>query len=127
MPRHVPALLALLATLAGPAAPAAAQAVDPDVRCLMLSNFFTNAEKDPARKQMALASATFFLGRIDARLSPAQLKAQIVGMGKAINKDNAGPLMTACARQLAAKQRSMVAISQSLAAAQPKKPVTPGR
>lgn len=58
-------------------APASAQAPDNDVRCLTVSKFFAAIEKDPGKKQLSVASAFFYLGRIDARLSTAQLKAQL--------------------------------------------------
>lgn len=102
------------------ASPGAAQAVDPDVRCLVLSNWFARSDKDPGRKQLAAASATYFLGRIDARLSDAQLRTQVVALGKSLNKDNAGPLMNACVRRFADKQKAMLAMGQSITAGQKK-------
>lgn len=102
------------------AAPALAQAADADVRCMMAGNVFGKAEKDPAKKQLALATGLFFSGRADARLSPAQLKAAILAQGKALTTENVADAMTVCARTFQAKQRGLVTIGQQIAGSQPK-------
>ena len=60
----------------GMATPATAKSSDPDVWCLILSKFFIVKGTDTTRKTPL--SAKFFLGRLDARLSADQLKAQIM-------------------------------------------------
>ena len=91
-------------------APVSAQGPDNDVRCLTTSKFFAATEKDPQKKQLAVASAFFFLGRIDARLSPAQIKAQLVAPGALIKQSEAGSIMNACAKKVQVTQRSLQAI-----------------
>jgi hypothetical protein len=112
----VAAMGALLSTT-----PASAQAADNDVRCLTASKFFAATEKDPGRKQLSVASAFFYLGRIDARLTPAQLKAQLTAPGSLIKQSEAGAIMTACARKLQATQRSLQVLGQAVGAPQSKK------
>ena len=80
--------------------PAAAQGVDEDVRCLLASNLFTKAEKDPAKRQVATMAAYFYLGRVDARMSGQQLAAALKAQRTALNAETAGPIMTACAKKL---------------------------
>ena len=95
-------------------APASAQGPDNDVRCLTTSKFFASTEKDPQKKQLAVASAFFFLGRIDARLSPAQIKAQLVAPGALIKQSEAGALMNDCAKRVQLSQRSLMMIGQTI-------------
>jgi hypothetical protein len=91
-----------------------AQAVDRDVRCLIASNVFAQSEKDAQKRQVALASSFFFMGRLDGRVAPAQLKAQVLAQSKTLNKDNIGQTMDACAKAVQAKQQSIAAIGQQL-------------
>lgn len=105
-----------------PCTPAVAQSVDQDVRCILAGNAFGLAEKDPAKKQLALATGLFFAGRADARLTPAQLKAQVAVQGKALTTSNAAETMTACARTFQDKQRSLQAIGREVAQSQQKPP-----
>ena len=101
--------------------PAIAQSADQDVRCLLASNIFATQEKDPAKKQMSIGAAFFYLGRLGARVSPAQLKTQIIAQGKTLNAQTAGPLMTSCVREIGAKQQMMQAVGKELQAGEPKK------
>lgn len=101
------------------AAPAAAQSVDQDVRCMIASNIFASVEKDPKLKQIAQVSSLYYFGRVDARLNPAQLKAQIISLGKTMNKTTLGPTMTTCARQFGQKQQALAAMGKSMTEAAP--------
>ena len=121
MKKHLIALLTTLAVTL-PAVPATAQAADNDVRCLMLSNLFAKADADPQRKQFAAAASLFFLGRVDARLSQAALKSQILAQAKTIDKATAGPLMTECGKRMQTSERSMLAIGQDIAKTVPQPP-----
>jgi hypothetical protein len=85
------------------AAPLAAQSVDDDVRCLLASNFFRRAEKNPAQQQVAAASSAFYLGRLDARISTQQLKTALLTQAKAMTAASVGPTMNGCAKHLAQK------------------------
>ena len=108
--------LTLLAT------PALAQDAAADVRCLLVSNAFAATEKDTPRKQFAIESAHFFFGRIDAQMNAAQLKAQILTVGKTLTPQTMVTTMNACAQRLRAKQQMMQAIGKEVsAAAQAKK------
>lgn len=102
------------ASVAGMATPIAAQSTEQDVRCLMASNAFTKIEKDPAKKQTAIASMFFYLGRLDARLSPTQLKAQLLAQQKALNPGNLAQTMNTCAATIGAKQKALIAMGEQL-------------
>ncbi|MBS0504411.1 MAG: hypothetical protein JSS55_11540 [Proteobacteria bacterium] len=77
-----------------------ARAANEDVRCLLASNLFTKAEKDPAKRQVALLSSYFYLGRVDARLSGQQLAIALKAEAGTITPESAGPTMTACAKRV---------------------------
>ena len=101
------------------ATPAVAQDAGADVRCLLVSNVFARVETDATKKALAQASAVYFSGRATAKLAPAQIKAQIVGQSKTINKDSGGPIMTACAKRFQQDQRMMQTIGQELQKTRP--------
>lgn len=104
--------LMLMALSAG-AAPAIAQTADQDVRCMIVANIFANAEKDASKRQVAGAARLFYLGRVDARMSGAGLKAALIAQAKTVTPENAGPAMTACARSMQGKMAALQAIGQS--------------
>jgi hypothetical protein len=93
-------LLAGLACSLMASAPASAQTADEDVRCLLASNLFVGSEKDPAKRQVAVLSSYFYLGRVDGRLSGPQLAAALKAQSRTITAANAGPTMTGCAKRL---------------------------
>lgn len=111
----------ILAAIAGSltASAATAQVADQDMKCLLAANAFSSQEKDPQKKQLAMAAGMFFSGRVDARLSPAQIKAQILTLNKTLKPADLGPLMDGCARQFIAKQQALQTIGKSIAASLP--------
>ena len=109
---------------AGLAAPVAAQSVDDDVRCLLASNFFARAEKNPQQKQIAMASAAFYLGRLDARISNEQLNGAAMAQAKTMTKDSLGPTMNGCAKRLIQKG---IAQHNLGASSPPGKPAPPAK
>lgn len=80
-------------------APATAQANN-DVRCLMASNLFSRAAKDPKARTVAEAGKYFYLGRISGRLSEQQVRAQMQAESKTLTAKSAGNVMNACLRQM---------------------------
>jgi hypothetical protein len=114
------ALLAAAIAVAAPLAPVTAQVADQDLRCLLAANVFARAEKDAKRKQVAVVATFFYLGRIDGRLTPAQLKARMLAVGKTLNTKNAGEIMTGCARTLQQRELAFQGIGKELAAQAPK-------
>lgn len=99
MARYLTMIGAALATL-GTAAPVVAQSVESDVRCLLAANVFARQEKDPAKKQLAVAASLFYLGRLDARMSIERLKVAMLVQAKAMPASSLGPTMTTCAKHL---------------------------
>ncbi|QQV76712.1 hypothetical protein H5J25_15010 [Sphingomonas aliaeris] len=106
------------------AAPANAQDAGSDIRCILVSNVFARIETDATRKQLAQASAMYFTGRVTARLSAPQIKAQILAQSKSVDKNNGGPIMTACAKRFQQDQRMMQGIGQEL---QKSNPIPPAK
>lgn len=80
--------------------PGIAQAADEDVRCLLASNLFVKNEQDQGKRQVALMSAYFYLGRVDGRLSSAQLATELKAEAAQISTETVGATMTACARRM---------------------------
>ena len=110
--RRLVAASAVVAALLA-AAPANAQAGN-DVKCLLASNLFTKAAKDPKARTAAEASKLYYLGRIHGRLNAAQLKAELLAQQKTITPKNAGVVMNACARQMEAGIKMVQSVTQQL-------------
>lgn len=85
------------------AAPVAAQQTDKDVRCLLAANVFARMEKDPAKRQIAMAASIFYLGRLDAQISNEQLKKAVTAQAKAMPASILGSIMTECTKRLGQK------------------------
>ena len=105
----------MLATAAATPALGQGQATN-DVRCLMASNLFAKASKDPKARKVADASKLFYLGRVTARLSEQQVRAQIVAQTKTITRANAGNVMNACARRMQSGAAMVERVGKQLAA-----------
>lgn len=104
---------AVLAALLA-AAPASAQAGN-DVKCLLASNLFAKAAKDPKTRTAAEASKLYYLGRIHGRLNAAQLKAELLAQQKAISAKTAGAIMNGCARQMESGIKMIQGVTQQIA------------
>ena len=96
------------------ATPASAQAGN-DVQCLLASNLFAKAAKDPKARTAAEASKLYYLGRIHGRLNATQLKAELLAQQKAISPKNAGAIMNGCARQMESGIKLIQSVTQQLA------------
>ena len=106
----------------GIGSPVLAQSVDSDVRCLLAANVFARQEKDPARKQLAVAAAGFYLGRLDARISNEQLKTAVLAQAKIMPAESLGPTMTDCAKHLQQKGLALNALATPAPAPAPAAP-----
>lgn len=95
--------------------PASARSVGNDVRCLLLSNMYVKAVKDPKGKRLAEAGSLFYLGRIDGRINDGQLKTVLQEQQKAIKTANVAASMAECARHMQASARTIQTISGQLA------------
>jgi hypothetical protein len=92
-----------------------------DVKCLLLSNAFANASKDPNAKKAAEASGYFYLGRIGEHATAAQLKPLMDQQAKSLTNETAGAQMQACVKALEDK----VTLLQSLAPPAPQPAAKP--
>jgi len=106
--------LALATLMLSCALPASAQTVPDDVRCLMLSNFFTKAATDDRAKQVARQTLIFYLGRLDGRATPQALTAAMRAQAPTIDPKAAGPAMNACAARLGKAQQAVQAASRAI-------------
>ena len=95
-------------------APASAQAVS-DVRCLMASNLFSKAAKDPNARKLAEAGKYFYLGRIAGRLNEQQVRTQMVAETKSLTAANAGNVMNVCAKQMESGAAMVERVGKQLA------------
>jgi hypothetical protein len=95
-------------------APAGAQGTNEDVKCLLASNVFVKNEQDAAKRQIAVLSSYYYLGRVDARLSGAQLSAALKATAPTITAQTAGPTMTACAKRLQGATMAIQTLGKSL-------------
>src|ERR1041385_9448864 len=113
------ATIALAAALLMTSGAAAAQSAT-DAQCILLSNVFAQAAKTPEAQKAAQASFYFYLGRIGAQATAAQLKTLFDAQGKTITDAKAAEMMNACVKTV----ETRVDLLQSLApqAAPAKKP-----
>ena len=86
-----------------------------DVQCLLASNLFAKASKDPKARAAAEASKFFYLGRVYGHLDASQLKTQMLAQQKLITKSNAASIMNGCARQMDAGAKLVQSVTQKLA------------
>jgi hypothetical protein len=103
----------LLATGAGAAAQSATEA-----RCIVLANVFAQQAKDENAKLLAEASLYFYLGRMTAQPTPAQMKAALDQQAKTLTDANSGQLMGDCVKPV----RDKVLLLEALSPQQPAKP-----
>jgi hypothetical protein len=117
--RRQTALLSLALGLSLVPAVANAQATaDPDVRCMLVSNVFAEKETDANKKQVAIISVAYYLGRIDAKLSPAQFRNAVIAVGKEPLGKEIAQIMTNCARGLQSKQIATAEMMKAIGASQ---------
>lgn len=95
-------------------APTAAQAPADDMKCMLASNLFVKAEKDASKRQVAVLASYYYLGRVDARMSGAQLSAAMKAQAPSITPQTAGPIMTACAKRLQSAGMAIQTIGSQL-------------
>ncbi len=95
---RIAASAALLATSGAALAQSAS-----DAQCLLLSNAYATQAKDENGKKMAEGAFYFYLGRIGANATAAQIKALLDTQMKTLTQETAPKMMTACADAVADK------------------------
>ena len=85
-----------------------------DVKCLLVSNFYSKNAKDDKIRRVAESATYFFLGRIDRRLSRTQLKTALEAEQRALSRANVGPSMDACHLDMQASAKMLESVSQEL-------------
>jgi hypothetical protein len=111
--------IAVAASLLATGAAASAQSAT-DARCILLSSAFAKETSDANAQKLAEASFYFYLGRIAATATSAQLKALFDQQGKTVTDATAGGIMNDCVKDF----QSKVQLIQSLAG-KPPAPATP--
>jgi hypothetical protein len=112
--------IALAASLLMTGAAASAQSAS-DARCILLSGVYAKQNQDANAQKLAEATYFFYLGRISAQESAAQLKALFDAQAKAITDATAGGLMNTCAKDFQAKVELVNSLAGPPPAATPPK------
>ena len=118
------AVAALVPTAAAPLEAQTAQKAAPAVtqptpaptslNCLLASNVFAQRETDPKLKAVAQETLYFYLGRLDPRTTPEQLKAGLKRTLVSLKGVNAAALMSACAHEFQAKGQMLQSVGQEV-------------
>ncbi len=115
-----PSIAIAALVLASIATPSAAQAPS-DAACVLVSNLFAARSSEAAQKKLAENALYYYFGKLDARMSSAQIQAAMKQAGPSISAKTAGPLMTDCARNMTARA---AAFQNATAAVRPALPAT---
>ena len=103
-------LIPLAAALLGLDAAADAAPATENIRCFLVSNVFAKGAKDARGQQIAAFVRFYNLGQMQAKLSPAEIKDQVIAVSKGIDPKAAAAAMNACAKGLEAADKSIEAI-----------------
>lgn len=104
--------IALAAALLATSGAAGAQTAS-DARCLILSNSLAQTGKSDGDKKIGESSFYFYLGRIGANATSAQLKTLFEQQAKTITDATAATLMTACANAVGEKVKLIQSAADS--------------
>ena len=104
--------IAVAASLLMTSGAAAAQSAN-DARCLILSNSLAQTGKTDGDKKIGESSFYFYLGRIGASATSAQLKTLFEQQAKTITDATAATLMTACANAVGEKVKLVQSAADS--------------
>ena len=107
MKHSIPLLCAVAFSSSMMPSQAAAQSAQNDLRCLLVSNLFAKNGSTAKVKRAGEAGSFFYLGRLDGRMSPAQLKAGVREQLKTLTVSNAGQIINRCARHMEASAQSI--------------------
>lgn len=103
---------------AKPAAPAtkAPAAVTPprtDANCLLVSNVFAQQSTDPTQKAHAQNVLFYYFGRLDARTTEAQMKAELKQAGSIqFTGETASALMNSCVQNMQTRAQVLQSASK---------------
>jgi hypothetical protein len=102
-----------------PAAPAPkAPAVPPprtDANCLLISNIFAQQSTDATQKAHAGNVLLYYFGRLDARTTEAQMKAELKQAGSTqFTAETAAALMNSCVQNMQSRAEILRNVSQQL-------------
>ena len=95
-----------------------------DAGCLLVSNVFAKDNKNADAQRLAQASVYFYLGRIGAGTTAAQLKSMMETQAKTLTDATAGGVMNECIKDFQAKMQLVESLSPA-AAPKPQKPQQP--
>jgi hypothetical protein len=114
--------LAVVLLVLAPASPSFAQTVPDDVRCLLLSNVFSQKAADDRQKAAATMNKLFFMGRLDGRATGAAITRAFQDQARTIKVATAGAEMTACAARVRHAEEALQAAAKAAAPAPQKAP-----
>ena len=86
-----------------------------DANCLLVSNIFAQQSTDATQKAHAGNVFFYYFGRIDARTSEAQLKAELKQAGATqFTNESASALMNSCVQNMQARAQVLQNATQQL-------------
>lgn len=109
-------LAVALAAIAIAATPASAQTVADDARCLLVSNTYARTATTQDARVIAGSTSAFYLGRVDGRVPPAQLKAALAAQEKLLTASNGPAIMKACTERVGRVERTVMGLASPPAA-----------
>jgi hypothetical protein len=86
-----------------------------DLHCMIAASSMRESQ-DPSARANGTAAALFFFGRVDARLSEAELERRLVAESAAILAEDRGQLMRACGAFMSARGQALIGIGQRISA-----------
>jgi hypothetical protein len=98
---------------AAKAAPALPAPPRTDVNCLLVSNIFAQQSTDANQKAHAQNVFFYYFGRLDARSTEAQLRAEVKQAGTMqLNGETAGTLMNSCVQNMQTRAQVLQSAAQ---------------
>jgi hypothetical protein len=84
------------------------------LKCILASNVFVQRTTEPAAKAVAEKVLYFYLGRLPAQITPAELKLELKRTADSLNGVKGAPLMKACTLEMAARAQMLQSAAQLL-------------
>jgi hypothetical protein len=86
-----------------------------DLRCMVVASILRESQ-EPGVRAAGTGAALFFFGRVDARLSDAELERRLAAEAATIRPEDHGQMMRACGAFMQARGQALIAVGQRIAA-----------
>ena len=108
----------MIATALALMAAAPAAGPDPvtfDIQCVIATeSAMANPAVKPETKLMLMSALTFFSGRVDAEISPAELENRLVDQAKSLEGQQIAPLLKSCGEFMQSRGKVWTDIGERL-------------